>query len=137
MKMQVTFPGGARVDAGFQGFEVHTDQPEKSGGEGSAPAPFDLFLASLGTCAGYYALRFCQSRDLDTEGLELTLETVRDPATRRLSTLRLDLRLPEDFPEKYRSAIARAMDQCAVKKVLEDPPAFEVRTEVAEPAAVG
>lgn len=137
MKMHVTFPGGARVDAGFRGFEVHTDQPEKSGGEGSAPAPFDLFLASLGTCAGYYALRFCQNRDLDTEDLELTLETVRDPETRRLSTLLLDLRLPEGFPEKYRPAIVRAMNQCAVKKVLEDPPELEVRAEVAEPVAAG
>jgi putative redox protein len=132
MKMQITFPGGAAVDAGFRGFTVRTDQLPKAGGEGSAPAPFDLFLVSLGTCAGYYALRFLQSRNLDTEGLELSLETERDSETKRLAKIHLDLRLPEGFPEKYRAAIVRAMDQCAVKKVLDDPPDFVVRTEVPE-----
>lgn len=136
MQMNVTFPGGARVDAAFRGFEVHTDQPEKAGGESSAPAPFDLFLASLATCAGYYALRFCQSRDLDTDGLALDLQTERDPETKRLAKIRLDLQLPPGFPEKYRPAIVRAMDQCAVKKALEDPPSFEVRAELAEAATV-
>lgn len=135
MHMHVTFPGGARVDAGFGGFEVPTDQPEKAGGQGSAPAPFDLFLASLATCAGYYALRFCQGRELDTEGLELDLVAQRDPETKDL-TIHLDLQLPEGFPDKYRPAIVRAMDQCAVKKALENPPAFEVRTTAAEPAPV-
>lgn len=134
MQMHVTFPGGARVDARFRGFEVKTDQPERAGGTGSAPAPFDLFLASLATCAGYYAQQFCDSRGLGTDGLALTLEAERDPETRRL-TIRLDLELPEGFPEKYRPAIVRAMDQCAVKKVIDDPPVFEVRTLAA--AGVG
>lgn len=136
MKMDIQFPGGARVDAAFRGFTVRTDQPVKAGGEGLAPAPFDLFLASLATCAGYYAVRFLQSRDLSTEGLALRLETERDPESKRLTTIHLDLELPEGFPEKYHGAILRAMDQCAVKKVLDDPPEFEVRAHPREPALV-
>lgn len=132
MKMDITFPGGARVDASFRGFTVETDQSERGGGEGSAPQPFDLFLASLGTCAGYYALRFLESRDLDSRGLHVTLEPVRDPDTKRLATLRMDVEVPESFPKKYERALVRSMGQCAVKKVMEDPPAFEVR--VATPA---
>lgn len=137
MKMDITFPGGAAVDASFRGFTVRTDQPERAGGEGSAPAPFDLFLTSLGTCAGYYVVRFLQSRELSTEGLRMTLEPVRDPDTRRLTTIRMGVELPEDFPDKYRRAIQRAVDQCAVKKVMEDPPDFEVWTEISEPALAG
>ena len=137
MKMDITFPGGAGVDAHFRGFTVRTDQPVKGGGLGSAPAPFDLFLASLGTCAGYYAVRFLQSRDLSTEGLRMSLEPVRDPETRRLTTIRMDVELPGDFPDKYEKAIVRAMDQCAVKKVMVDPPDFEVRAEISEPVLAG
>lgn len=133
MKMDITFPGGVGVDARFRGFTVRTDQPVKGGGLGSAPAPFDLFLTSLGTCAGLYALRFLQSRELSTEGLTMRLETVRDPETHRLTTIRMDVELPEDFPEKYKQAIVRAMDQCAVKKAMDDPPDFEVRVEVPSP----
>lgn len=137
MKMDITFPGGAGVDAQFRGFTVRTDQPVKGGGSDSAPAPFDLFLTSLGTCAGYYALRFLQSRDLSTEGLRMSLEPVRDPETRRLTTIRMDVELPEEFPDKYKKAILRAMDRCAVKKAMEDPPDFEVRAGIPELALAG
>jgi putative redox protein len=134
MKMDITFPGGAGVDAHFRGFTVRTDQPVEAGGLASAPEPFNLFLTSLGTCAGYYAVRFLQSRDLGTEGLKMTLEPIRDPQNRRLTTIRLDVELPEGFPERYAKAIVRAMEQCAVKKVMDDPPVFEVRAGIPEPA---
>lgn len=126
--MEITFPGGVRVNAQFNGFETTTDQPEKNGGENTAPAPFDLFLVSLGTCAGFYALRFCQQRELATEGMRLSLTTERNPETRRLDRIEITLNLPEGFPEKYRGAIVRATDQCAVKKVLVDPPEIELVT---------
>lgn len=127
MQMDISFPGGAGVDAHFRGFTVRTDQAVNAGGLASAPEPFDLCLASLGTCAGYYAVRFLQSRDLSTEGLRMSLEPVRDAETRRLTTIRMEVELPEDFPERYEKAIVRAMEQCAVKRVMDDPPAFEVR----------
>lgn len=126
--MEITFPGGVRVNAQHKGFEIATDQPEKNGGENSAPSPFDLFLVSLGTCAGFFALRFCQQRDLPTEGLRLSLSAEHNPETKRLDRVEITLNLPDGFPAKYRPAILRATDQCAVKKALDDPPKIELIT---------
>jgi ribosomal protein S12 methylthiotransferase accessory factor len=132
--MEIGFPGGLAVSARFRGQETVTDQPVKAGGGGTAPPPFDLFLASIGTCAGFYALRFCQSRGIATEELAVTLEPVRDPAGRRVGSIRIELRLPPEFPERYCSAILRAVDQCAVKRHILEPPEFVVT--LAEPATV-
>ena len=124
--MDITFPGGVRVNAQYNDFEIETDQPEKNGGENSAPSPFDLFLVSLGTCAGFFALRFCQQRELPTDGMHLSLTTERNRETKRLDRVEITLKLPDGFPEKYRSAIIRATDQCAVKKALIDPPDIDL-----------
>lgn len=132
MSMTITFPGGAAVDAHFKGFTVHTDQNVEHGGHGVAPEPFDLFLASLGTCAGLFALRFCQQRGIDSKGLGVTLTPDRDPEAKRVAALRLEIQLPAGFPEKYRGAIVRAADQCTVKRHILEPPAFEV---IAVPAS--
>lgn len=126
--MEITFPGGVRVNAQHKGFEIATDQPEQNGGENSAPSPFDLFLVSLGTCAGFFALRFCQQRDLPTEGMRLSLAAEHNPETKRLDRIEITLNLPDGFPAKYRPAIIRATDQCAVKKALDDPPEIELIT---------
>jgi len=131
MSMEVRFPGGLKVEAVYRGQTIPTDQPERAGGEGSAPAPFDLFLASIATCAGLYALTFCQQRDLSTEGLAVTMDMVRDPEKHRISKIDLHLTLPEGFPEKYRQAIVRAMDQCAVKRHIIEAPEFSI--EITEP----
>jgi putative redox protein len=126
MNMTLTFPGGSAVDAHFKEFTVHTDQSVQHGGRGAAPEPFDLFLASLGTCAGLFALRFCQQRGIDTTGLGVALTTERNPEGNRLSAVRIEIQLPPGFPEKYREAIVRAADQCTVKRHILEPPAFEV-----------
>ena len=97
-------------------------------------SPFDLFLASAGTCMGFYALRFCQERDISTEGLGLTLEPERDPASNRVVTVRIGLQLPDEFPNKYRDAILRAVDHCSVKRHLVEPPRFELSIAEAVPA---
>lgn len=125
--MEITFPGGVAVNAVFKGFTVQTDQPEKNGGKGAAPSPFELFLSSIGTCAGFFALRFCQERQIDTAGLRVTLEAPRNPETHRVETLSLRVHLPKGFPEKYRSAILRTVDQCSVKKHILEPPKFDVQ----------
>jgi putative redox protein len=122
----VAFPGGVAVEATYKGHTIRTDQPLDSGGADSAMSPFDLFFASIATCMGFYALRFCQQRDLSTEGLGVTLEPVRDDAAKRVTHVRVVLQLPDGFPEKYRSAIERAVDQCAVKKHVLDAPLFEL-----------
>ena len=125
MIIPVSFPGGVAVEAAVKGHAIRTDQPAPLGADG-APSPFDLFLASIATCMGFYALRFCQERGIATEGLSVTLETVRDEAKRKIGTMRVALTLPAGFPEKYRPAIARAVDQCAVKKHMAEPPEFEL-----------
>jgi len=122
--IDIRFPGGVAVDAEMNGFTIHTDQPLDHGGEGSGPAPFDLFLASIGTCAGFYALRFCQERKIATAGLVLRMTHAKEPAG--VGSVRLELTLPAGFPDKYVGAVVRAMEQCAVKRALLDPPVFEV-----------
>lgn len=128
MTVEISFPGGVLVEARHEGFTILTDQPVKDGGTSRAPSPFDLFLASLGTCAGYYALRFCQERGLPTEGLSLALSTESDEARKRFSKIRIEIRLPAGFPEKYRVAILRAADRCSVKRHVVEAPAIEVVT---------
>jgi len=126
MSLKVTFPGGVAVNAEYKGQIIHTDQPREHGGGGTAPTPFDLFLASLGTCAGFYALRFCQERSLPTDGLGLELTTELDPETRKIGTVHLSLQLPAGFPDRYQAAIQRAVDQCAVKRHIVEAPRFEL-----------
>ena len=126
--MIVRFPGGKRVTAEYGGFTVETDQPVEAGGEGSAPQPFDLFLASIGTCAGIYVKGYCDARGIATEGLRLEMQVDRDPESHRIARLALDIHLPPGFPEKHRDAVIRAADLCAVKKHILKPPAFEIRT---------
>ncbi|MBK8987196.1 MAG: OsmC family protein [Chloroflexi bacterium] len=127
MEMIVDFPGGARVDAHFGPFTVPTDQPPRS----SAPTPFALFLASIATCAGIYVLGFCQQRGISAEGIRVVQNMDVNPMTGMVSKVKLDIQVPPDFPEKYKPALIRAADQCAVKKHLERPPQFEVITSTA------
>lgn len=131
MEMKIRFPGNKKVSAEFGGYTVLTDQPKEAGGDGSAPAPFDLFLASLGTCAGIFALSFCRKRDLPTEGLELTQAAEWDETAHRVSKVVITIRLPKGFPEKYRDALVSTASLCTVKKHLMAPPAFEILTEAA------
>ena len=126
MDIEVRFPGGKRVDAAFDGFVVATDQPAALGGAGSAPAPYDLFLASIATCAGIYALGFCQARSLSTDGLRLVQRHVLDAETHLVREVQLELTLPVGFPEKYRTAIQRAVEGCKVKKTIAAAPTFSV-----------
>lgn len=127
MEMIIDFPGGARVDAHFGPFTVGTDQPT-FGHQPDAPTPFALFLSSLGTCAGIFVLGFCRQRGIATEGIRIVQTIENDPVTRMINKINLDIQLPATFPEKYKTAVIRAADQCTVKKHLEHPPAFAVFT---------
>ena len=129
MQMMIDFPGGARVDAHFDGLTVATDQPAPTGANAAA-SPFLTFLASIGTCAGIYVLGFCQSRGLSTAGIRILQSMRVEPATGMVTNVNLDIVIPADFPEKYKPALIKAADQCKVKKHLEHPPAFEVKTVV-------
>ncbi len=127
----VTLPGGKRVDAALGRHVVRTDPPAENGGEDTAPPPFALFLAAIGTCAGIYVAGFCQKRGLPTDGIRLRQRVHRDPETGVLARVELDIEVPAGFPEKYREALVRVADQCAVKKAIQAQPVFEVRTVVA------
>jgi putative redox protein len=122
----ISFPGGVAVDATCKGHTIRTDQPLEAGGADEAMSPFDLFFASIASCMGFYALRFCQQRDLPTEGLRVRLDPIREEEGKRVSLVRVALDLPAAFPEKYQAAIERAVDQCAVKKHILEPPRFEL-----------
>lgn len=129
MDMIIDFPGGLQVDAHFGPYTVSTDQPGPYG-RGAAPTPFATFLASIGTCAGIYVLSFCQQRGLSTEGIRIVQSLESSPFTGLVNKVRLDIQLPPSFPEKYKSAVIRAADQCAVKKHFENPPSFDVFTSI-------
>jgi len=127
MDIEVFFEGGTRVNARMGKHLVKTDQKERGGGEDSAPAPFDYFLISLATCAGIYVKLFCDKRGIDSSGISIRQSHRNDPETRKLTGIDIDVTLPHDFPEKYREAVLKAADQCAVKRLLKDPPEIEVR----------
>jgi putative redox protein len=125
MDMEVYVPGNKKVFAKFGDFLVETDQPVRAGGDASAPTPFELFLASIATCAGIFVLGFLQKRGLSTEGAGVSLHADRDPETHMVKAVSLQIKLPPDFPDKYNDAIIRAAEQCTVKRHLEDPPRFD------------
>ena len=130
MEMLIDFPGGSRVDAHFGNFVVNTDQPPTS----SAPSPFEVFLASIGTCAGIYVLGFCQQRSLATTDIRIVERVVHSQLTGMVEKIDLEIQVPATFPEKYRKSLIHSAELCAVKKHLEKPPRFDISTMVIAPA---
>ena len=127
----VTLPGGRRVDAHVGGHTLHTDQPVRNGGEDSSPSPFDLFLASIGACAGIFVQGFCATRNLPTEDIRI-VERPQFDAQGTLTSVDLDVVLPPSFPERYRQAIVTVIEQCSVKKAIAAQPKFVVHTSSSE-----
>lgn len=128
--MEVTFDGGKVITAHLNGHIIKTDQSVKSGGQNSAPAPYDLFLASIGTCAGIYVKSFCDQREILPENIRIIQTVEYDSQTRLPGTIKLDIQLPSDFPEKYKTAVINAAELCAVKKTINNPPKFEILTSI-------
>jgi len=124
--LKVIFGANYKIDVDYKGFVVKTDQPVRDGGDGTAPSPFDYFLVSLAACAGYYALAFCKERKIPVEGLGLTMTTERGEVSKMIDKIVIAVDLPAGFPEKYRSALAKAVDHCTVKAHILRPPQFEV-----------
>jgi uncharacterized OsmC-like protein len=132
MEMEISFPGGKKVDSSFKGYTVQTDQSEKQGGEGSAPSPTELFLASIGTCAGYYAMTFCEKRKLNTDKLKVKVDFQANKKTYMIEKIVFNMSLPPDFPAKYKDALIKAVDLCHVKKHLAQSLEFEYLIEQTE-----
>ena len=126
MEMVIDFPGGSRVDAHFGNFTVPTDQPPVA----SAPSPFEIFLSSIGTCAGIYVLGFCNQRGLPTQGIRIVERINYNRMTGMVESVGMDIQVPPGFPEKYRDSLIRSAELCAVKKHLEKPPRFDITTKV-------
>ena len=132
MEMVIDFPGGARVDAHFGPFTLRTDQAPQGGGAGSAPTPFELFLSSIGTCAGIYVLGFCRQRNLPTDGLRIIQHIHSNHVTGLVEKIDLEIQVPPSFPQQYHSALIHSAELCKVKKTLEQPPQFEIVTREVE-----
>lgn len=124
--MEITFDGGKVITAHSHGHAIKTDQPIGNGGGGTAPAPFDLFLASIGTCAGIYVKSFCDNRKIPTEKIRITQKTEYNKETGLPVNITLDIQLPADFPEKYKASLINVAELCKVKKSIASPPVFQV-----------
>lgn len=128
MEITVKFPGNRKVDAEFGGFTVRTDQPAVSGGDGTAPSPFQVFLASLATCGGIYVLDYCRNRGIPLDQLRFTQKATADPETGMVTDIAIVIEVPPDFPEKHRQGLVRVVDLCKVKKHILNPPRFTIET---------
>lgn len=133
MELLIDFPGESRVDAHFSGFTVPTDQPPMA----SAPSPFDLFLSSIGTCAGIYVLGFCRQRGLPTTEMRIIERVHHNQSTGMVDEINLEIQVPSSFPQKYRNWLIRSAELCAVKKHLENPPKFEITTKLTDSKSYG
>jgi putative redox protein len=122
--MKITLPGNMKVYADYGNFRIETDQSKKDGGDETAPAPYQLFLASIGTCAGAYIIGFCKSRNIPYDNIELEQKMIYDTVKRKMGQIKINIKLPQDFPEKYRNSVIKAAESCAVKKTILDPPEF-------------
>ena len=129
MEMIIDFPGGLQEDAHFRGHTIETDQMPAD----SAPSPFEIFLSSIGTCAGIYVLGFCKQRNLSTEGIRI-IQRNHAAMNGMMEKIDLEIQVPPTFPAQYYDALVRSAELCKVKKTLENPPKFEVTTKVVEPA---
>ncbi len=123
-EIEVSFPDGKKIDARIGDFVVHTDQSLANEGGETAPEPFQLFLASIATCAGIYALEFCQAREIPSEGMALTMRYDWDEKKQLIEKLHIELKVPPGFPDRYKKAVVRVMDLCSVKKHIVHPPEF-------------
>lgn len=126
--MEVTFDGGKVITAHLNGHKIVTDQPINGGGTNIAPSPFELFLASIGTCAGIYVKGFCDQRGIPADNIKIIQSMEYDRATGLPSDIKIDIQLPADFPEMYKDAVIKVADLCKVKKTIANPPKFNVVT---------
>jgi len=130
--MEIGFPGGKKVEAIYKGRSIMTDQNIRAGGEESAPEPFALFLASIGTCAGIYVLVFCQKRNIPTDHIKITLDWEINSETKLISKFKMNILLPPEFPEKYQNAVIKAAELCTVARTIESAPEIKVDAQILE-----
>lgn len=128
MEIAVNFLENLRLEAKFDDFTVITDQPIRYKGDGSAPSPFDYFLASSALCAAYFVRVYCLARDIPTEDIRLSQNNIIDPENRYKQTFQIEVELPESISDRHREGILRSIDRCTVKKVVQENPDFNIET---------
>ena len=128
MEIKVNYLDNLRLEAKFDDFSVISDQPIRYKGDGSAPGPFDYFLASSAMCAAYFVKVYCNARDIPTENIRLSQNNIVDPENRYKQIFKIQIELPEDISEKDRQGMLRSIDRCTVKKVVQTGPEFVIET---------
>ncbi len=128
MEIKVHFLDNLRLEAKFDDFSVIADQPIRYKGDGSAPSPFDYFLASSALCAAYFIKVYCKARDISTEHIRLSQNNIVDPEDRYNQIFQIQVELPEDISAKDKEGILRSIDRCTVKKVVQTGPEFKIET---------
>ncbi len=126
MQVNVKFLDNLRLEASFDDFKITTDQPIRYKGDGTAPSPFDYFLASSALCAAYFVKVYCVARDIPTEDIKVSQNNIIDPENRYNQIFDIQIELPASISEKDREGILRAMDRCTVKKVIQNAPEFKI-----------
>ena len=126
--MEITFEGGKVVTAFTHGHSIRTDQPLDNGGGNTSPSPFDLYLASIGTCTGVYVKSYCDKRNIPTDDIKIIQKTEFDNGSGLPSNITIDIKLPPGFPEKHKEAVVCVAELCKVKKSIIKPPAFKIIT---------
>ena len=126
MEIKVNFLDKLRLEAKFDDFTVIADQPIRYKGDGSAPGPFDYFLASSALCAAYFVKLYCNTRDIPTENIRLSQNNIVDPENRYKQIFKIQVELPPDISEKDRQGILRSIERCTVKKVVQTGPEFVI-----------
>ncbi len=124
MEIKVNFLDNLRLEAKFDDFTVVSDQPIRYKGDGSAPGPFDYFLASSALCAAYFVKLYCNTRNIPTDNIRLSQNNIVDPENRYKQTFKIQVELPADISEKDRQGILRSIDRCTVKKAVQTGPDF-------------
>ena len=126
MEIRVSFLNNLRLEARFDDFTITTDQPIRYKGDGTAPSPFDYFLASSALCAAYFVKVYCLSRDIPTDDIQVSQNNVLDPENRYNQTFQIQVELPSSISERDRAGILRSIDRCTVKKVIQQTPVFKI-----------
>ncbi|MDC1173924.1 OsmC domain/YcaO domain-containing protein [Bacteriovoracaceae bacterium] len=126
MQVNVRFLENLKLEANFDDFSIKTDQPIRYKGDGTAPSPFDYFLASSALCAAYFVKIYCKARDIPTEDIKLTQNNIVDPENRYKQIFNIQVELPASISEKDKEGILRSMDRCTVKRVIQNDLGFQI-----------
>jgi len=127
MKIQIKLLDGVKVEAILNNHTIISDQSIQDGGEGSAPNPFEYFLSSLAMCVGFYVNSFCKKRNINTEGINITqIDTSIDENNYYNRNFKIEIKLPDTFPLKYKDALLKTAQNCTVKKVIQNNPEFNL-----------